>query len=133
MILIGSAALTAFPFLTGFYSKDAILEAAASRYDWVGNFSYLLGSLAAFFTAYYSLRLLLLTFFNKTNSFKQIFAFSHEASTILLFPLFFLSVGSIFSGFLFQEFFLGISAPSFSTAIFLHNHSTVLDSELLIA
>lgn len=129
MILIGSIALTAFPFFTGFYSKDAILESAVSRYNWIGNFSYLLGSFSAVFTAYYSTRLLLLTFFNKTNSSKQVFSSSHEASITMLFPLFFLCIGSIFAGFFFQEFFIGISTPVFSKSIFLHSRATILDSE----
>lgn len=133
MILIGSVALTAFPFFTGFYSKDAILEAAVSRYDWLGNFSYLLGSFSAIFTAYYSARLILLAFFNRTNSFKHVFDSSHEAPVTMLLPLFFLIIGSIFSGFFFQEFFLGISVPVFSRSIFLYDQSTILDSELLVA
>lgn len=131
MFLIGSIALTAFPFFTGFYSKDAILESAVSRYNWIGNFSYLLGSFSAVFTAYYSTRLVLLTFFNKTNSSKQVFSSSHEASITMLFPLFFLCIGSIFAGFFSQEFFIGISTPIFSKSIFLHNHATILDSESL--
>ena len=54
MILTGSLALTGIPFLTGFYSKDAILEVALSRYSMIGNFAYFLGSSAAFFTSFYS-------------------------------------------------------------------------------
>jgi len=63
MMVIGSLALIGFPFLTGFYSKDVILEVAYAKYTLSGNFAYWLGSLAALFTSYYSFRLLFLTFF----------------------------------------------------------------------
>jgi NADH-ubiquinone oxidoreductase chain 5 len=70
MILIGSMALVGFPFLTGFYSKDVILELACSKNNFVGNFSHVLGCLGAFCTAFYSFRLVFLTFLNKTNNYK---------------------------------------------------------------
>lgn len=54
MILIGSLSLTGIPFLTGFYSKDLILEVALSRYSLIGNFAYFLGCSAALFTSFYS-------------------------------------------------------------------------------
>lgn len=61
--LIGSLALVGFPFLSGFFSKDAILEVAYSKYTIVGHFAYFLGTFAAFFTAFYSTRLVFLVFF----------------------------------------------------------------------
>ena len=62
MILIGSLALVGFPFLTGFYSKDCILELAIAKHNTVGNFCYFLGCCAAFCTSFYSFRLVFLTF-----------------------------------------------------------------------
>ncbi|OXE37037.1 MAG: hypothetical protein CGW95_04080 [Phenylobacterium zucineum] len=62
IMLIGSLALTGFPFLAGFYSKDVILEIAYSKYTFYGHFAYYLGVLAAFCTAYYSTRILILVF-----------------------------------------------------------------------
>lgn len=62
MMFIGSLALIGFPFLTGFYSKDVILEVAYAKYTIGGNFAYWLGVLSALFTSYYSFRLLFLTF-----------------------------------------------------------------------
>ena len=65
MMVIGSLALIGFPFLTGFYSKDAILEIAYGKFTVVGHFSYILGVVGAFFTSFYSTRLIYLTFLSK--------------------------------------------------------------------
>ena len=66
-ILFGSLAIVGFPFLTGFYSKDVILELAVSRYMLDGYFVYFLAILAAFFTSIYSTRLIILIFFGNIN------------------------------------------------------------------
>jgi NADH-ubiquinone oxidoreductase chain 5 len=62
MFLVGSLALIGFPFLSGFYSKDLILELAYSKYTLTGHFVYWLGSVTAALTAYYSFRLVYLFF-----------------------------------------------------------------------
>ena len=69
--LIGSLSLMGFPFLTGFYSKDIILEISFNSISNVGVYSYILGLLSAFFTAIYSGRLIFLVFFTKTNNYKK--------------------------------------------------------------
>jgi NADH-ubiquinone oxidoreductase chain 5 len=96
MILIGSLALVGFPFLTGFYSKDAILEVALSKQTFYSNFAHLLGCLAAFCTAFYSFRLVFLAFINETNTYKAYMPSVHEGSILMVFPLFFLGLGAIF-------------------------------------
>jgi NADH-ubiquinone oxidoreductase chain 5 len=96
MILIGSLALVGFPFLTGFYSKDAILEVALSKHTITGNFAHLFGCLAAFCTSFYSFRLLFLTFINDTNTYKKYIDHAHDAPILMVFPLLFLSLGAIF-------------------------------------
>jgi NADH-ubiquinone oxidoreductase chain 5 len=96
MIFIGSMALIGFPFLTGFYSKDCILEIAVAKYSKVGNFCYFLGTCAAFCTSFYSFRLLFLTFINPTNTYKSYIQQAHEAPFIMIFPLMVLGVGAIF-------------------------------------
>ena len=65
MMLIGSLALMGFPFLTGFYSKDVIIEVAYAKYTLSGHFAHWFGCMAAFFTAFYSFRLVYLTFISK--------------------------------------------------------------------
>lgn len=68
-MVIGSLALIGFPFLAGFYSKDLILEAAFSKYTSTSYFCYFLGTVGAFFTAFYSMRLVYLTFISKPNGY----------------------------------------------------------------
>lgn len=96
MILIGSLALVGFPFLTGFYSKDAILEVAVSKHTVVGHFAHFLGCFAAFCTSYYSFRLIYMTFINYTATYKRYVDNFHEGPVLMVFPLLFLSLGAIF-------------------------------------
>jgi len=112
MILIGSLALMGFPFLTGFYSKDIILELAYGSYHFNGFFAYWLGILSAFFTAFYSIRLIILTFLKPINISYNIVNNVHESSLLLLIPLFILGFGSIFVGFFFKELFLGLGVDT---------------------
>tara|TARA_B100000795_G_scaffold124320_1_gene92739 strand:+ start:6648 stop:7343 length:696 start_codon:yes stop_codon:yes gene_type:complete len=96
MILIGSLALVGFPFLTGFYSKDVILEIALTTPTLAGNFTHWLGCLAAFCTSFYSFRLIFLCFINDTNTKKVYIEHAHDAPIKMAFPLMVLSIGSIF-------------------------------------
>jgi NADH-ubiquinone oxidoreductase chain 5 len=72
MVVIGSLALIGFPFLAGFYSKDLILEVSYGKYTVLGHFSYFLGTFGAFLTAFYSTRLIYLTFLSKPTGYKQL-------------------------------------------------------------
>lgn len=110
MMLIGSLSLAGFPFLSGFYSKDLILELAFTKYEISSLVAFWLGTISAFFTAFYSFRLLYLTFLEVPKGFKFIFNIAHESSFILGFPLFLLSIGSIFMGFFFEDMFVGIGS-----------------------
>jgi NADH-ubiquinone oxidoreductase chain 5 len=96
MILIGSLALVGFPFLTGFYSKDAILEVALAKHTGVANFAHLLGCIAAFCTSFYSFRLVFLAFVNNTGTYKKYIDSAHDAPILMVFPLLFLALGAIF-------------------------------------
>lgn len=101
MIFIGSLSLMGFPYLTGFYSKDLILELTYNKYYMA--FAYWLGSLSALLTAFYSTRLIYLTFFTNTNSRKEALVGIHEPSFNIIYPLIFLAFGSIFIGYLGKE------------------------------
>jgi len=104
MVLIGSLSLMAFPYLTGFYSKDLILELTYDKYYII--FAYWLGSFSALLTAFYSVRLIYLTFITNTNTNRTIFIGVDESSLNITFPLLLLAFGSIFVGYLAKEMVL---------------------------
>jgi NADH-ubiquinone oxidoreductase chain 5 len=134
MILIGSLALVGFPFLTGFYSKDIILEVAAAKATVTGNFTYLLGCLAAFGTAFYSFRLILLCFINSCNSYKLYIEQAHDGALRMVIPLLILGLGSIFWGFISKDLVIGFGSPIFSTSIQTSTYQLIqIDSEFLPA
>jgi NADH-ubiquinone oxidoreductase chain 5 len=134
MILIGSLALVGTPFLTGFYSKDAILEIAIAKNNFFGNFSHFLGCSAAFCTSFYSFRLIFLTFINKTNVFKSSIPGSHDAPIRMIVPLMILAFGAIFVGFLSRDLFIGLGSTFFGNSIANNIHNfNLIDSEFLHA
>lgn len=131
-IFIGSVALRGFPFLTGFYSKDVILEVAFGSYTHVGRFAYVLGTAAACCTAYYSRRLLYLTFLAPANGYRRIVEGAHDAPLPRAIPLIVLSFGSIFIGWLSKDRFLGAGTGFWSNALFTHPERLALfDGEFL--
>ncbi|BFJ44961.1 NADH dehydrogenase subunit 5 (mitochondrion) [Fimbriaphyllia ancora] len=101
MVVIGSLSLMGFPYLTGFYSKDLILELAFEQYYL--TFAYWLGGFSALLTTLYSIRLVYLTFLSNTNSRKAVFRRIHEGSWNLVLPLILLALGSLFVGYLVKE------------------------------
>ena len=110
MMWIGSLALAGFPPFAGFYSKDVILEAAYMSHSHFGKLAYWMGISAAFLTAFYSWRLLFLTFHGKTRADKHTFDHAHESPLSMLIPLFVLAAGSIFAGYLGAKVFHMVSA-----------------------
>jgi NADH-ubiquinone oxidoreductase chain 5 len=132
MFLIGSLSLMGFPFLTGFYSKDVILELAYANYTLSGHFAYWLGTIAAFFTAFYSTRLIYLTFLTKTNSFKKIILNAHDAPIKMALPLFILCLGSIFFGYITKDMFIGLGTSFWGTSLFvLPQNYNFINSEFI--
>lgn len=101
MIFIGSLSLMGFPYLAGFYSKDLILELTYDKYYIA--FAYWLGCISALLTAFYSIRLIYLTFITNTNSKKEIYIGAHEPSFYIILPLLLLAFGSIFVGYIGKE------------------------------
>lgn len=131
-ILIGSLSLTGFPFLTGFYSKEVILEIAFSSYSVSGFFIYWLGTLAAFITSFYSTRLAYLVFFAKSNSPAKAISVSHESTYFISYVLAILGFLSIFIGFIFKDLFIGLGTDFFDNSIFqLTSHASMLNAEFL--
>ena len=86
-MLVGTLSLLATPWLTGFYSKDLIIELAFAQYSFEGTFAFILGSLTAGLTAFYSFRLISLVFLTKPNGPKISYLHSHEATLAVIIPL----------------------------------------------
>ena len=107
LMIIGTLALTGFPFLSGFYSKDAIIEFAYLRGNTVGYYAAGVGILTAFLTSIYSWRLIFKTFHGEYNNKEIKIDETHESPLVMLVPLVFLSVGAIFAGVAFKELFIG--------------------------
>jgi len=107
LMIIGTLALTGFPFLSGFYSKDAIIEFAYLRGNTTGYYAAGTGIVTAFFTSIYSWRLIFKTFHGEYNNKNLKIEETHESSLIMLIPLVLLSVGAIFAGYVFKELFIG--------------------------
>ncbi len=132
MMWIGSLALAGFPPFAGFYSKDVILEAAFMSQSPVGKLAYVMGISAAFLTAFYSWRLLFLTFHGKTRADHHTYDHAHEAPMSMLIPLALLAVGSIAAGFLGANIFHMVSAEGnfFADAIFVAESKISLLEEI---
>ncbi|MDC0615744.1 NADH-quinone oxidoreductase subunit L [Candidatus Pelagibacter sp.] len=107
LMIIGTLALTGFPFLSGFYSKDAIIEFAYLRGNTVGYYAAGVGILTALLTSIYSWRLIFKTFHGTYNNKKLKIEEMHESPMVMLIPLIVLAIGSIFAGFLFKDLFIG--------------------------
>jgi NADH-ubiquinone oxidoreductase chain 5 len=130
-ILIGSLAILGFPFLTGFYSKDLLLETTYISYSLDSLFIYIMGVLTAFFTAMYSFKLIFFVFFVKTNIFNK-FGSIQENNFYILIPLFILSILSIFIGYWFSDIFVGVGNIYLNDVIFInYNHFNYIEAEFL--
>ncbi len=130
MFVIGSLALTGFPFLTGFYSKDFIIESALAVNTIVSNMAYILAVFTAYLTAYYSYRVFYLVFLSKNRSFRKVITNIHELPVGLAFPLAILALGSIFFGYIFRDLFIGLGSDFFNNNIWvLPNNNNYLNAE----
>jgi len=127
MMWIGSLALAGIPFFAGYYSKDMILEAAYAAHSGVGAYAFWLGIAAALMTAFYSWRLIILTFHGRPRANDRVMAHVHESPAIMTVPLAVLAVGALFSGMVAYNWFVGEGREAFwGEAIFvLHEHDTI--------
>ena len=112
-MLLGTLALTGFPFLSGFYSKDAIIEFAYLKNSTLGNYAATIGIITAFLTSIYSWRLFFKTFHGTYNNKKIQINETHESPLVMLIPLVFLGIGAIFSGYIFKSIFIGNHSNEF--------------------
>ena len=109
-MIIGTLALTGFPLLSGFYSKDAIIEFAFLKGSYVGYFAAFIGVMTAFLTSIYSWRLIFKTFHGKYNNNQINFDKVHESPPTMLLPLIILTIGAIFAGYLFKDLLISESS-----------------------
>lgn len=106
MMLIGTLAITGFPYLSGYFSKDMVLEtayAAGQHGNVFGAYAYWVGIITALLTAFYSWRLIFLTFHGKTRADHETYDHAHESPKVMLLPLLVLSLGALFVGYIFYK------------------------------
>jgi NADH-ubiquinone oxidoreductase chain 5 len=137
VMLIASLSLVAFPFMTGFYSKDFILESAYGQYHLSSIIVYFIATIGAMFTTLYSVKVLYLTFLTNPNgpivNYKQAHA-AHEGDIFMSMPLIILAVFSIFFGYLTKDIFIGLGSGFFSdNSLYIHpSHEIMLDTEFAV-
>lgn len=134
VILIASLSLVAFPFMTGFYSKDFILESAFGQYQFSSIAVYLIATIGAIFTTLYSVKVLYLTFLSPALGPKTSYTNAHEGDIFMMLPLIILAVFSIFFGFVTKDIFLGLGSSFFiDNSIFIHpSNELVINTEFAV-
>nr|QWK44314.1 NADH dehydrogenase subunit 5 [Hedophyllum nigripes] len=132
MMVIGSLALMGMPFLTGFYSKDVILEVGYATYTNASHFAYWLGSLAAFCTAFYSIRLLALCFLAEPNGSRSLLLSASEGGWPIGLVLGILALPSMFIGYLGRDLFIGLGTDFWGNALFcMPSNLSIVDAEFM--
>ena len=134
VMLIASLSLVAFPFMTGFYSKDFILESAYGEFYFSSTIVYFISTIAAFFTTLYSVKVLYLTFLTNPNGSLIDYKKAHEGDIFMSLPLILLAIFSIFFGFICKDIFIGLGTGFFSdNSIFIHpNHESIIETEFAV-
>lgn len=134
VMLIASLSLVAFPFMTGFYSKDFILESAYGHYSFSSIVVYFIATVGAMFTTLYSVKVLYLTFLTNPNGPLINYRKAHEGDIFMSIPLIILAIFSIFFGYLTKDIFIGIASSFFSdNSLFIHpSHEIMLDTEFAV-
>ncbi|MBB3935331.1 NADH-quinone oxidoreductase subunit L [Aureimonas phyllosphaerae] len=126
-MMIGTLALTGFPFTAGYYSKDAIIESAFAGENAFAMYGYMMTVIAAALTSFYSWRLVFLTFHGKPRASHEVMHHVHESPLVMTTPLFILSAGALLAGIVFYPFFLGGSYETFwHTALFAGPENHIL-------
>src|SRR6201991_3904593 len=134
VILIASLSLVAFPFMTGFYSKDFILESAYGQYHFSSINVYFIATIGAIFTTLYSVKVLYLTFLANPNGPVNYYKNAHEGDIFMSLPLIILAIFSIFFGYITKDIFIGLGSGFFAdNSLFIHpTHEIMLDTEFAV-
>jgi NADH-ubiquinone oxidoreductase chain 5 len=131
VILIASLSLVAFPFMTGFFSKDFILESAYGQYHFSSINVYVIALIGAIFKKLYSVKVLYLTFLANPNGSVNYYKNAHEGDIFLSLPLVILAIFSIYFGFITKDIYIGLGSGFFAdNSIFIHPlHEILIDTE----
>ena len=134
VMLIASLSLVAFPFMTGFYSKDFILESAYGQFTFSGVAVYFIATIGAMFTTLYSIKVLYVTFLSNPLGPITNYENAHEGKLFMSLPLIVLAVFSIFFGYITKDIFIGLGSSFFAdNSLFIHpNHEIMLDTEFAV-
>jgi NADH-ubiquinone oxidoreductase chain 5 len=133
IMLIASLSLVAFPFMTGFYSKDFILESAYGEFYFSGIVVYFIATIGAIFTTLYSFKVLFLTFLTNPNGAMNSYKYAHESDLFISLPLIILAIFSIFFGYITKDIFIGLGSDFFDNSIFIHpKHEIMLNTEFAV-
>src|SRR6266403_1493539 len=131
VMCIGSLSLAGIPIFAGYYSKDMILSASWASGTAVGRYSFCLGIFTAFLTAFYSWRLLIMTFHGQPRADEETLHHVHESPWVMLIPLFVLAFGAVFAGILAEHWFVGDARGEFwkSSILVLPQHDAIAAAE----
>ena len=134
VMLIASLSLVAFPFMTGFYSKDFILESAYGQFYFSSIVVYFISTIGAMFTTLYSVKVLYMTFLTNPNGSLMDYKHVHESDIYMSIPLIILAVFSIFFGYITKDIFIGLGSSFFvDNSLFTHpSHEIMLDTEFAV-
>ncbi len=134
VMLIASLSLVAFPFMTGFYSKDFILESSYGQFYFSGIVVYFIATIGAIFTTLYSIKVLYLTFLANPNGPLINYKISRESNIFMSLPLIILAIFSIFFGYITKDIFIGLGSGFFiDNSIYIHpSHEIMLNTEFAV-
>jgi NADH-ubiquinone oxidoreductase chain 5 len=134
VMLIASLSLVAFPFMTGFYSKDLIIESAYGQFCFSSVVVYFVSTIGAMFTTLYSVKVLYLTFLTNPNGPIANYKHAHEGDIFMSMPLIILAIFSIFFGYITKDIFIGLGSNFFAdNSIFIHpSHEIMIDTEFAV-
>lgn len=134
VMLIASLSLVAFPFMTGFYSKDFILESAYGQFYFSSTVVYFIATIGAMFTTLYSVKVLYLTFLTNPAGPRVNYKKAHESDIYMSLPLIVLAFFSIFFGYITKDIFIGLGSGFFTdNGLFIHpRHELILDTEFAV-